>query len=227
MQVTCEDGFSLDGSPSGETSFEERCLEDGHLSHNHTCIDIDWCKVSKCDNHGRCKDESSTYTCSCDDGFEAVTDAVGQQSCVNGSKGMQASFLQCSWYPTNSFYTGSEELVSPEMVQIDCEQGFSVDQTRNPSSQSYAVCCNSDGVYENLQTCKPVKCGVARVVCYTTRLGDLSVALHARSLVAYLGRSESREYINDAAAELLALQTSKSRNDKIHRLSTSFKAVFA
>ena len=67
----------------GEITFGERCLKSGTLSKTHTCVDIGWCKVSKCGNHGKCKDGSLTYTCTYDDGYVAVTDVDGQQSFVN------------------------------------------------------------------------------------------------------------------------------------------------
>eukprot|EP00929_Paragymnodinium_shiwhaense_P066503 TRINITY_DN3336_c0_g1_i3.p1 TRINITY_DN3336_c0_g1~~TRINITY_DN3336_c0_g1_i3.p1 ORF type:complete len:3781 (+),score=899.34 TRINITY_DN3336_c0_g1_i3:54-11396(+) len=67
----CKEGYSLDGKPEGAWFFEESCQADGKLSAEHKCKDIDWCLMSKCGNHGTCKDGLYDYKCICEDGWKA------------------------------------------------------------------------------------------------------------------------------------------------------------
>ncbi len=74
-------GYSLDGREDGETDFEEECLAAGELSHEHHCVDIDYCIDSKCGDHGKCVDDLLHYTCVCDKGFKVAMMDGSKETC--------------------------------------------------------------------------------------------------------------------------------------------------
>jgi CUB/sushi domain-containing protein len=81
----CQDGFSVDGTPTGGKTFSEVCQANGSLSNTATCKDIDYCLQSQCEVHngGYCIDGSLDYSCACYKGFETDLIAGAFETCVD------------------------------------------------------------------------------------------------------------------------------------------------
>jgi hypothetical protein len=82
VPMLCGEGFSLDGTPTGEVTFEESCMETGRFSSDHTCSDINWCLISRCGDHGTCVDGMTGYTCECERGFVAAVEDGHLETCI-------------------------------------------------------------------------------------------------------------------------------------------------
>jgi len=82
QEFQCIPGYTLDGTPTGETDFEETCTETGEMSTSHECLDIDFCQNSQCGDNGECKDDLLQYHCDCEDGFELAFIDGTEETCV-------------------------------------------------------------------------------------------------------------------------------------------------
>jgi len=82
QRFDCMQGFSLDGTPSGDTSHTAQCGADGALSATGFCQDIDYCLISECGDNGKCQDGRFAYGCECDDGFAVAVGLSGYETCV-------------------------------------------------------------------------------------------------------------------------------------------------
>ena len=84
----CKEGYSVDGTSLGSTSFEKQCQASGDFgtSAPHDCEDVDLCVGDPCTANGVCKDLGAGvvnpgYACECYDGFKLSEDADGKPTC--------------------------------------------------------------------------------------------------------------------------------------------------
>jgi len=137
QQFICDDGFSVDGKPSGEQDFIETCEANGRLSRKNKCIDIDWCLLSKCGGpkEGTCVDQLMNYTCDCEPGFKAVTTGI-HTKCVQ--------IDECETRNGHSLCAGKGDYgtCTDKKLHYDCNcnQGYEVQKMRRR------------------QYCAPIKC---------------------------------------------------------------------
>jgi len=166
-EYTCDDGYSLDGHASGRKSFTMRCTS----AATFTAAKV--CKPVSCGSPPivRNSDESPeidelifpgkvTYTCeegySTDahrDGplsFEVGCQADGSKTTVERCKNIECGTVpehdHASWDSENIF-------VYREKAKIECDDGFSLDQSMSPKARWYALSCLSDGTWAPTQEC--------------------------------------------------------------------------
>jgi hypothetical protein len=85
VEFACNGGYSLDGTPTGETTFTELCEKDANLTIDNTCKDIDFCIIGKdkCGKNGKCVDQMFDYRCDCNPGYESTINEEGFETCKN------------------------------------------------------------------------------------------------------------------------------------------------
>jgi hypothetical protein len=81
VPMLCGEGYSLDGTPSGQVAFEESCTASSQFTHDNQCTDIDWCLISRCGDHGTCVDGATGYTCICEAGYQVTVLDGHLESC--------------------------------------------------------------------------------------------------------------------------------------------------
>jgi len=82
QSYSCITGYSLDGTPSGGTDFQEKCLGTAEMSRENKCKDIDFCVDNHCGKNGECHDGLVGYTCSCNVGYKVGFTQGILQTCV-------------------------------------------------------------------------------------------------------------------------------------------------
>jgi len=126
---SCNSSMSLNGKPSGAKEFSETCQDDGTITDSHTCSDIDWCTNSRCGDHGSCVDGLHGYTCSCDNGYEAlaVADHPGEECVEINECNVQAGINSCA-SPRGNGGTCVDKVAHYE---CECADGFEMKKDIN------------------------------------------------------------------------------------------------
>jgi len=138
QEYQCIQGFSLDGTPEGETQFEETCLIDGAMSMEHECKDIDYCQGNHCGSDGTCKDDLLGYYCECNDGF--LIDWFDQiyETCVQ--------IDECDSLKGNDFCDGGKAM------------GICVDETLTYKCECTSGYENPEMNEHGVDSCVPITC---------------------------------------------------------------------
>jgi len=144
----CEPGFKLD-------------LLDGA---SETCIQIEECDTlggnDNCagqDDWGSCVDETSTYSCSCHDGYEnPEKEENGLDSCVPKT---------CDPPPAVDFAkpTDLPKMTYKDTLTYTCEVGYTLDGTIT-GKIFFVAECGADQTVSGVEECKPVECGETSAV---------------------------------------------------------------
>jgi len=130
-------------------------LVDGQFE---TCVQIDECETLSGDDYcdggkemGVCVDETLTYRCECNEGYESPPAGEGTDSCVA---------ITCETAPHVAHATPTTQ---PKLTYLDtlnyfCEGGYTLDGT-NTGHITFQIECQADATLAGVEECHPVECG--------------------------------------------------------------------
>lgn len=135
LPYICAAGYSLDGTPTGESEFTETCQATGSMSAGHVCKDIDWCLDSRCGFSGTCVDGLYAYTCNCNAGFEVKLLDARWETC--------AQILECETQRGNDACSPGGGACVDGILQYACQCNPGYQSTTNSLGQDscQAVMC--------------------------------------------------------------------------------------
>jgi len=203
VRYTCEAGYTIDGTPSGDASFGVSCLATGQYGEASKCRPVNCGEPDEVSNSHRpdgalVYQQSVTYTCA--DGFSldgldhSVTefkvkchqdgslDALG--ACLPNVCGEPPARIN-ALYATES---DEGEVSYPRVTEVACRDGYTVDGSPD-GNMSFTVACTAMGKFETYQytECQPVRCGPPPEMPNAT--------LERVSSPAYMHRAD-REFLN-------------------------------
>jgi len=181
-EYNCDAGYSLDGHANGRKSFSMRCTS----AATFTAAKV--CKPVTCGSPPivRYSDESpevdeffypDRITYSCEEGYSTDAQADGpisfQVRCQDDGTKTEVERcrnIECGVAPHHDHASWDSEkvFVYREKAKIECNDGFSLDESMSPKARWYALACLSDGTWGQTQDCQHVKCGQPPQVVHTT-----------------------------------------------------------
>eukprot|EP00450_Noctiluca_scintillans_P001620 CAMPEP_0194485878 /NCGR_PEP_ID=MMETSP0253-20130528/6727_1 /TAXON_ID=2966 /ORGANISM="Noctiluca scintillans" /LENGTH=1972 /DNA_ID=CAMNT_0039325899 /DNA_START=10 /DNA_END=5925 /DNA_ORIENTATION=+ len=175
---TCKAGHSVDGTPTGKTSFNLPCLatglfaevdHEGHLD----CMDIDYCSRDPCGSDGQCFD-CSTQDCS---GAGTEKSFLQRRGIIGGSE-FEATDDYACWCHEHFLTTvgpNGELTCQADCKDHSCGVGGScvdlsiVDDVSSESDLRFTCSCYwgyeliQNGGSDGRDTCSPISCGSVSV----------------------------------------------------------------
>lgn len=194
VKYTCKEGYTLDGSPHGTSTFEITCgLTSTDKTVGYTALET--CQLITCGATAPLSfasmnatkllfSEAVTYTC--DEGYSTNGDCdstskpsflmhcVSNGSIVNadGSTAPKQCLPVSAGSPDEAdlpFATFSkEEMFYPDSTSVTCKLGFSTDPENpaNPSKKTFQLYAATDCAFEDHPICQNVSCGMPPRVDY-------------------------------------------------------------
>jgi hypothetical protein len=176
VEYTCANGFTIDGTAEGDTSFGISCQSNGQFGVGFDCSPIHCGEPAEIANAGRESGARTfgdvvTYTCfegftidgkrDSDKTFEAtcgihghfeVTAVHACHAVVCGTPSLDVHVLHAS--------APEAEISYPQNAEVVCRDGYTVKGDPHGSS-SFTIACLADGEFEQYDShaCQPVKCG--------------------------------------------------------------------
>jgi CUB/sushi domain-containing protein len=138
----CNEGFRVelvDGATETCTQIDE-CVElNGH----------DNCQGE--DMWGTCDDDTSTYKCSCKDGYEMVKTDQGLEACT-------PVVCEAPGLLEHTQSSSETHMVFGDVLVYTCDTGYTLNGEAS-GDISFEVECKSDATTTSPQTCEPINCG--------------------------------------------------------------------
>jgi hypothetical protein len=147
----CYEGYELADGPTGETCSEDDCS--GHdCGEGGACIDLS----DKADG---------AYACECEAGYSTFTRKDGEILCVRVSCGIaeQPDFTTMKFvaYKEGADNDGSkipEEMKYDDVVEYECEEGYSTDGSTAEGAKGFSVRCTETGDTTEYAICTKIMC---------------------------------------------------------------------
>jgi hypothetical protein len=161
----CVAGYSLDGTPSGETTFIADALTDGTLDKMQKCKHIDWCLIAECTGDGDCVNGDLSYTCDCHPGFQTAVSKDGGETCEEIDECMTLGGVDAC--------TDNGKCVDKLLgYNCECNDGYEVTTTESGLEECSPVVCGNPPAIEHSSTgAAGEKLGFPDVAEYTCGAG--------------------------------------------------------
>jgi CUB/sushi domain-containing protein len=179
VEYKCDEGYTLDGASTGETTFTIECQKDSTFESAPECKPVSCGQLHEVANSQYSAErewvfpEEGEYKC--DTGYSVDGKAAGKKSfkatCTAAGTfdGVQQCLpVACEAIPQqeNAKFAESSDMVYPMQTEVTCLPGFSRDPADH-SSTTYTVSCNADGTLgypgQNAK-CVAIDCGEAPAV---------------------------------------------------------------
>eukprot|EP00746_Dinoflagellata_sp_MGD_P162459 gnl/MRDRNA2_/MRDRNA2_90034_c0_seq1.p1 gnl/MRDRNA2_/MRDRNA2_90034_c0~~gnl/MRDRNA2_/MRDRNA2_90034_c0_seq1.p1 ORF type:complete len:2893 (+),score=610.94 gnl/MRDRNA2_/MRDRNA2_90034_c0_seq1:209-8680(+) len=171
-ELTCDKGYTLDGTSAGKTTAKQSCQVDGTFKAAKPCLPVTCgppLSVDFADMDPKLDEmffpEEVEYTC--EEGYTLNSKADGEFSfkveCKHDGRKTavrECKPVECGTVPEHSDATYDKQtiFVFQDETYVDCDEGFSTDQTTNPESSKYMLTCQAMGEFTETKECKRIKC---------------------------------------------------------------------